>query len=157
MKLIIGSDHAGIEHKSYLVKYLSALGHKVIDIGTNSTKSIDYPDIALKGSNMFLQNLADFVILICGTGVGMSLTANKMPGIRAAVCYNPEIAALAREHNDSNILCLGARFLDIKECGRIAKAFIETSKSKEKRHLRRVNKIKEIEERNFKGGYQIKK
>ncbi|MFO7928099.1 MAG: ribose 5-phosphate isomerase B [Candidatus Humimicrobiaceae bacterium] len=153
MNIIIGSDHAGISHKSYLIKYLSSLGHQVTDIGTNSPQSIDYPDIGIKGAEGLLQKKAELGILICGTGIGMSLTANKFPGIRAAVCHKPEIAALTKQHNDANILCLGARFLNKEECAKIAKAFIDTPKSKEERHLRRVQKIKGIEERICKRGY----
>ena len=148
MKISVGSDHAGCDHKSKIIKEVSSLGHTMVDLGTNSSESVDYPDYAEKCAAMVACREAKMAILICGTGIGMSISANKVKGIRAAVCWNTETATLARQHNDANVLCLGARFLSPEECVKIAKVFIQTPKSNDERHIRRVKKIMSIEERN---------
>ena len=148
MKISVGSDHAGCEHKSKIIKEISFLGHTLVDLGTNSSKSVDYPDYAEKVATMVASGETEMGILLCGTGIGMSISANKVKGIRAAVCWNSKTATLARQHNDANVLCMGARFLSPKECVKIAKIFIKTPRSNEERHIRRVKKIMSIEERN---------
>lgn len=148
MKISVGSDHAGYNYKSKIIKLLGSLGHTAIDAGTNGTESVDYPDYGEKGAQLVACGKADMAILICGTGIGISLAANKIRGIRAAVCWNTETALLARQHNHANVLCLGARFLSEEECIKIAKVFISTPESSEERHVRRVKKIMAIEERN---------
>jgi len=146
MKIAIGADHAGFEYKVKLSDYLKSLGHIIIDVGTFNAESSDYPDFGAKCSQKVCSGEAEMGILICGTGIGMSMTANKFKGIRAAVCWNTETARLTREHNYANILCLGARFLTISECKEITDTFLKTSPKSEDRYLRRVNKINNIEE-----------
>lgn len=147
-KIVVGNDHCGYDHKLSLVKVINSLGHIPIDIGSNGRESVDYPDYAEKAAKIVSSGKADMGILICGTGIGMSISANKIKGVRAALCWNTKTAILAREHNNANILCLGARLMSIEECIEIAKTFIETPPSLEERHLRRIDKIKMIEERN---------
>ena len=151
MKLTIGSDHAGYEHKAYLVKFISSLGHQVSDLGGFEGQKTDYPDIAEKVAMDVARKKADFGIVLCGTGIGACITANKVRKIRAALCYNRETALLTREHNNANVLCLGARFMDMEKCGEIITAFLSEPFSKEERHRRRVDKIMKVEERNCAG------
>ncbi|MCL5073723.1 MAG: ribose 5-phosphate isomerase B [Actinobacteria bacterium] len=146
MKIAIGADHAGFEYKAKLSDYLESFGHIVIDVGTFNTESSDYPDFGAKVSQKVCGSEAEIGILICGTGIGMSIVANKFKGIRAAVCWNQETARLTREHNNANILCLGARFLTISECMEITGIFLKTSPKSEDKYLRRINKITNIEE-----------
>jgi len=145
MKISIGSDHAGFRLKETIKDFLKELGHEVEDFGTHSEKSTDYPDFAEKVAMSVADKKSDFGILMCGTGIGMSIAANKVNGIRAALCMTPEYAKLSREHNDANILTLGARFLEEKEAKNIVKTFLETKFTGEKRHRRRIKKISKIE------------
>ena len=147
MKIVIGSDHAGVEHKKKISELISSLGHTVIDVGTGDENSVDYPDYGEKGARKIALGHAELGILICGTGIGISMAANKVRGIRAAVCWNEETASLTREHNDANILCMGARFITAEEALKIAKVFLDTPASKDERHQRRIEKIMSIEER----------
>jgi len=147
MKIVIGSDHAGYNYKSRLIELAKSLGHTVIDIGTDSCKSVDYPDFGEKGARIVACGQADIGILLCGSGIGMDIVANKIRGIRSAVCWNVETAKLARDHNHANILCLGERLLSLDECIEITKTFINTPVNDDERHIRRVNKIMKIEER----------
>ena len=149
MNIALGSDHAGVEHRANITRLAKSMGHTVIDIGTDSSESVDYPDFGEKGAALVACGKADLAILICGTGIGISMSANKVKGIRAAVCWNKETARLTREHNDANALCMGARFISIEECLEISRVFLETSASKESRHIRRVKIITDIEERNM--------
>ena len=110
MKISVGSDHAGYNYKFKIIELVNSLGHTTIDVGTNSTESVDYPDYGEKGAQLVACKKADMAILVCGTGIGMSLAANKVSGIRATVCWNTETAFLARQHNHENVLCLSARF-----------------------------------------------
>jgi ribose 5-phosphate isomerase B len=125
---------------------LKSLGHIIIDVGTFGTECTDFPDFGAIGSQKVCSGEADMGILLCGTGIGMGIVANKFKGIRAAVCWSLETARLAREHNNANILCLGARFLTISECIAITDIFVKTSPKSEDRYLRRINKITNIEE-----------
>jgi ribose 5-phosphate isomerase B len=147
MKIAVGADHAGVEHKKKIKDMAASMDIEVLDMGTDSEESVDYPDFGEKVGMAVCNGKADMGILICGTGIGISLAANKVKGIRAAVCWNEETAQLAREHNNANVLCMGARFIPIDESVRMAKVFLETPFSEEDRHIRRVNKITSIEER----------
>ena len=137
-KILIASDHAGFSLKKFLITELDALGFKTIDLGCSSAeKSFDYPDFAHKlGAK--LKN--EFGILICGSGIGISIAANRHKNVRAALCHNTKVAKLARLHNDANVLCLGARIVKEKSALAIAKAFLD-SKFEGERHERRVAKI----------------
>ena len=148
MKIAIGSDHAGYELKENLKKFLCN-EYDILDVGTNSTESVDYPDFAKKVCELIIEKDADFGILICGTGIGMSITANKFKGIYAALCYDTNTASLARTHNNANILCIGGRTTKIQEAVDIVNTFL-TSSFEGERHERRFEKIKEIENINFK-------
>ncbi|OFW62277.1 MAG: hypothetical protein A2Z35_03025 [Actinobacteria bacterium RBG_19FT_COMBO_36_27] len=149
MNVVIAADHAGFKYKSDLIEVIKSMGHNVADIGTDSTRSVDYPEIAEKASGFVACGQADIGILLCGSGIGMDIVANKIKGIRSAVCWNVETAGVARSHNSANVLSLGVRFLSLEKCVEITKIFISTPVSSEERHIRRVNKITEIEERNF--------
>lgn len=140
MKIAIGSDHAGFILKQKLIKLLEHRGHQVLDLGCHSEDSIDYPDYAHPVADEVLNNRVDKGILICGSGNGISMTANKHQGIRCALCWNPEIASLARQHNDANILSLPARFISDEEAFEITDIFLSTS-FEGGRHANRVAKI----------------
>src|SRR6476660_168853 len=144
MKIAIAADHAGYEEKEKLKTTLDEMGVEYNDLGTVSTESVDYPDYAKKVGEAVASGEADQGLLICGSGTGMAIAANKVPGVRAAVAWNEEIAALAREHNDANVLSLSARYIDPEENAKIVKAFFTTGFD-EGRHKRRVDKINEIE------------
>ncbi len=148
MKIALGSDHAGIGHKASITRLVKSMGHTTLDVGTGSEERVDYPDFGEKGAMLVACGKADLAILICGTGIGISMAANKVKGIRAAVCWNEETARLARKHNNANALCLGARFITVEESLGVSRVFLETPASKDPRHTRRVKKITDIEERN---------
>lgn len=148
-KLVIGGDHAGLELKKILIEALEADNCEVIDCGTFSTESVDYPDFAEKVATIVLQHKI-MGIIICGTGIGISIAANKIPGIRAALCYNLETARLAREHNDANIIALGARMLDTQLAIDIVRTFLVTEFAAG-RHQRRVDKIIQMEKKCLEG------
>jgi ribose 5-phosphate isomerase B len=145
MKIAIGSDHDGFELKQNIIKLLKELNHDFKDFGTFSSESCDYSDFASKVAKALSNKDFQKGILICSTGIGMSIAANKIPGIRAALCYNTETAKQSREHIDSNILILGAEHIDLETAKEIVKIWLTTDFSKEERHQRRINKIKEIE------------
>ena len=147
MKIVIGSDHAGFKHKKKISELIASLGHEIIDVGTGSENSVDYPDYGEKGAREIYCGQAERGVLICGTGIGISMAANKVKGVRAAVCWNEETASLARQHNDANILCMGARFIPVEEALNITRIFLDTPVSKDERHQRRIKKISSIEER----------
>jgi len=146
MKIAIASDHAGFELKEKIKQYLKQLGHEHKDFGNHSKESVDYPDFALKAAECVAKKECDRGILVCGSGIGMCMSANKVPGIRAAACYNTEMARLSREHNDSNVLTVGARLTDEKTVKEIVRVWLTTEFAGE-RHLRRVNKMKDIEKK----------
>ncbi len=148
MKVVIGTDHAGFVYKTGLIKAIKSMGHSVLDVGTNSSESVDYPDFAEKASKIVAGRQADIGILLCGSGIGMDIAANKIKGIRCASCWSVETAELARTHNGANVLSLGTRLLPLEKCIEITKTFLATPSASEERHLRRINKIKIIEERN---------
>jgi ribose 5-phosphate isomerase B len=141
----IGSDHAGFHLKERLVEELRALGYEPLDLGTHSTDSADYPDFAHSVASKVEHQDAERGVLLCGTGLGMSYAANRHPGVRAAVAWSPEIAQLAREHNDANILILPARFVSEDEGLEILKTWLDTKYSGG-RHSRRLKKIEQEHE-----------
>jgi ribose 5-phosphate isomerase B len=149
MKAAIANDHAGVSMKNTLKTFLEDQGIEVINLGTDSEESTDYPDYAQKAALLVQDKKADFGIVICGTGIGASITANKLKGIRAALCYNVFTAKMARNHNNANILALGARTTSEDDALVILSAFLKEDAHGD-RHERRVNKIKKIEEQTFK-------
>ena len=136
----VGADHAGFELKSALSAVLADLDYGVLDLGTNASESVDYPDFANAVAGALTSGAARYGLLICGSGIGMSIAANRHAGIRAANCLDERMAALAREHNDANILCLGSRLLDPDQAKKIVWTFLETPFGGG-RHRRRVDKI----------------
>ena len=143
--ILIASDHAGFELKAALEKDLDALGYSYEDLGPSSEASVDYADYAHPLARRISEGEAARGILMCGTGLGMSYTANRYPHVRAAVAWTPEVAALAREHNDANVLVLPARFIGADEGRAILKAWLETDFAGG-RHARRVEKIERTEQ-----------
>ena len=140
--LYLGSDHAGFQVKAKVREYLKEKGYSVTDLGTFSEESVDYPDIAREVGEKILEHDRSFGILICGTGIGMSIAANKLRGIRAALCTSVELATLAREHNDANIIAMGARTQTFEEMKPIMDAFLDGKFSSDnERHVRRVKKL----------------
>ncbi|MDV2502352.1 MAG: ribose 5-phosphate isomerase B [bacterium] len=142
--IAIGSDHAGFELKEHLKRFLEAQGHPLEDCGTVDTQPVDYPDVAWKVAEAVAGGRCQVGILVCGTGLGMSITANKVPGIRAALCHDSYTARLAREHNDANVLAIGGRITGTGLVEEIATIFLTTPFAGE-RHARRVAKIMEGE------------
>lgn len=140
----LASDHAGYPLKEALIKHLSARGIDIIDCGTNSTDSCDYPDFAVSGCCKVLDGDADLTILCCGTGIGMSMAANKLKGIRAACCSDTFSAKYTRLHNNANVLCLGARVVGEGLACELADIFVDTGFEGGK-HLRRIEMIAELE------------
>jgi ribose 5-phosphate isomerase B len=146
MKIAIAADHAGFTLKEALRERLSAAGHELADFGTFSTESTDYPEYASAVAGRVASGQASRGILVCSTGIGMSIAANKVAGIRAAVAANPEAVQLTREHNDANVIALGAKFLSIEEAGHLVDIFLTTEFSGAARHLRRIEKIAALED-----------
>ncbi len=144
MRISIATDHAAVEIRKKIVQALEEQGHQVNDLGPEGSESVDYPDFAAKVARRVAAQEADFGVLLCGTGIGMSIAANKVKLIRAALCHSEETARLAREHNDANVLCLGARVLDEATILACVKTFMSTA-FEGGRHERRVSKIAEIE------------
>lgn len=136
----MASDHAGYEMKEALKPLVTSLGYNIIDYGTHSVESMDYPDTAHPLANAIENSQVDMGIAICGSGNGISMTLNKHQGVRAALCWLPELGALARQHNDANVLSLPARFISIEMARKIVEAFFATS-FEGGRHQRRVEKI----------------
>jgi len=141
----IGSDHAGFQLKERLVEELRSLGYEPLDLGTHSTESTDYPDFAHSVASRVEHRDADRGVLLCGSGLGMSYAANRHPGVRAAVAWSSEVAKLAREHNDANILILPARFVSEEEGVGILKTWLDTQFAGG-RHRRRIEKIEPEDE-----------
>lgn len=146
MKIAIGADHGGFDHKEVILKHLKDLGFDVIDYGTYDANSVDYNDIAIKVSKAVSSGEFDRGILICGTGIGMSIMANKVKGIRAALVHDLFTAEATRLHNDTNVLAMGGRVISIELALKIVDIWINTDFSNEERHVRRINKIN-----NYKG------
>ena len=144
MQIAIGSDHAGLKLKNAVISYLSELGQNYKDFGTYNTNSVDYPDIGRAVSTAVVEKKFDLGILICSTGVGMCITANKVRGIRAALCHDTFAAARAREHTDCNILCMGEWCIGQGIGRAIVKAFLD-AEFVGGRHARRLEKIQDLE------------
>ena len=138
VKIAIGADHAGFEYKQILAGSVHA--SQIADFGTYSTDSVDYPDFAHPVANAVESGEADFGILVCGSANGVAITANKHQGIRAAICWNTELASLARQHNNANVVCIPARFITIDEARKIVDTFLSTD-FEGGRHANRVNKM----------------
>ena len=140
MNILISNDHAGVELKNAVDRFLKKKGHVVVNLGDNSGDSVDYPDIIHPLGKEISNNKEKIGIIMCGTGNGVSMVANKYKGVRAGLCWSKEIAELIRKHNDANILSLPARFLSIKQALEIVEVFLKTD-FEGGRHERRVNKI----------------
>lgn len=146
MKIAIGCDHGGITLKDSIVNYLEERGVQIEDFGTFGTESVDYPDFAYKVARSVADGKADKGILMCGTGIGISIAANKVNGIRCALCHNTETARLTALHNDSNVLAMGGRVIDNDTAVNIVKTWLDTP-FEGGRHVNRINKISEIEKK----------
>ncbi|BBM36190.1 ribose 5-phosphate isomerase B [Pseudoleptotrichia goodfellowii] len=142
MKIAIGNDHAGVDLKHKIVEFLRKKGHEVTNVGTDTLDSVDYPDIAKEVAEKVLSGEAKYGVLICGTGIGISISANKVKGIRAALVHNEFTARLSRLHNDANVIALGARVLGDELAAMCVDTFINTE-FEGGRHARRVGKIEE--------------
>jgi RpiB/LacA/LacB family sugar-phosphate isomerase len=145
MLIAVGADHGGFRLKVVIVDFLRKLGHQVNDLGTESEDPVDYPDYARAVSQAILLRKAERGILICGSGVGASIAANKFPGIRAAVCHDTYSAVQGVEHDDMNVLCLGARVIGPELAKEIVRSWLSATFSGAERHQRRLAKIEEIE------------
>jgi len=146
MKIAIASDHAGYEspgpfYKPEIARHVAERGHEVVDCGTNGPESVDYPDFGERACQEIIQGNAERGILICGTGMGICMAANRHPGIRAAVATSREMAELARSHNNANVLCLGRRVLSLEQCIEIIDTWLDTPFSEGERHQRRIQKL----------------
>lgn len=146
MKIVIGNDHAATALKFEIVEYLKSLGHEVINIGTDTTESCDYPEYGEKAGRMVVSGEADCGVLICGTGVGISIAANKVPGVRAAVCSDTATARLVKQHNNANIIAFGARIVGSELAKDIVKAYLDAEFAGG-RHQIRIDLIHEIEKK----------
>ena len=145
MKIAIGSDHRGYDAKQRLLPQLQQLGHEVLDVGPQSHDSVDYPDYAFQVASAVGEGRVDRGILICGTGIGMCIAANKVPGVRAAPCHDSITAEMSRRHNDANILCLSADLLGDDLIARMVRIWLQTE-FEAGRHARRVDKIARYEQ-----------
>ena len=150
MRIAIASDHAGFIQKAPIIEYVQSLGHEVDDFGPANENRVDYPDFADKVARAVAARQADFGILICGTGIGMALTADKIAGIRASVIQTPEFAHLFREHNNGNVLCISGRFTELEVNKKIVEEFL-TTEFGGGRHAGRVEKIMREDDANFCG------
>jgi len=144
MKIALGADHKGFELKGKIKEYLVDLGHQVTDFGTNSTQSVDYPDFGFKVAQSVAKGESDFGITICWTGNGMNIVANKVKGVRSALCLNEEMASLARSHNNANVLALPSKFVSEELAKRIVDVWLSTE-FEGGRHKQRLDKIKAFE------------
>ena len=144
MKIAIGCDHGGLEHKNAIGEFLKESGHEVVDFGIYEQVSVDYPDIAKKVCESIIKGETERGILVCGTGIGMSIAANKYKGIRAAACSEHFSAKYTRLHNNSNVLCLGGRVVGVGTAIELAELFVNTE-FEGGRHQNRIDKIAEIE------------
>jgi RpiB/LacA/LacB family sugar-phosphate isomerase len=145
MRVVLGSDHAGFEMKQNILAHIQAMGHEAIDVGTSSTSPVDYPDYAEAVAAAILNKQADRGILICGSGVGAVVAANKIPGIRASICHDCYSAHQAVEHDDVNVLVLGARVIAQELAQDLVWLFLNAQFTGEERHMRRLAKVKTIE------------
>jgi len=144
MRIVVASDHRGFQMKGRILAQVAELGHEAIDLGPGTAESVDYPDYGAKGSRAVSEGTADRAILICGSGIGMSIVANKFPGVRAALCHDELTAEMSRRHNDANVLCLSADMLGERLTSRMIELWLQTN-FEGGRHARRVGKISEVE------------
>ena len=144
MKIAIASDHGGYDYKQELIPYIESLGHQVLDLGCHGPASVDYPDYGIPCAQAVARGEADQGVVICGTGIGISISANKVPGIRCALCTDPVMARLTREHNDANMLAMGGRIIGIELAKGIVQVFLSTEFSGG-RHKTRIDKIAQYE------------
>ncbi len=152
MRIAIAADHAGFPLKAILVTDLTTAGYEITDLGTNSADPpVDYPDIAAPACEAVRSGYADRAIILCGSGVGVTVAANKFPGIRAGLCHDHYSAHQGVEHDDMNVLCMGARIIGQEPAREIAQAFVSARYTAEERHARRVDKVKAIEAKHTKG------
>jgi ribose 5-phosphate isomerase B len=149
MRIAVGCDHRGVRLRAQLIDFLTGLGQDVVDLGCNTSSDCDYPDIAEQVAQQVSQGGVDRGILICGTGLGMCIVANKFPGVRAAPCHDDVTAELSRRHNDLNVLCLSGDILGEKLADRLVEIWLHTP-FEGGRHARRIAKIAELERRNGK-------
>ncbi len=152
MRIVLGSDHAGYELKKALASFVEELGHETMDVGTDSTEPADYPDYAEALGKAVISREAERGILICGSGIGASIAANKMPGIRAGICHDTYSAHQSVEHDDVNVLVLGGRIIGIEVAREIVRAFLQARYTGEERHVRRMKKLLDIEARYTRSG-----
>src|SRR6266851_1052207 len=145
MHIVLGSDHAGFDMKQDLVGFVRGLGHEIVDVGTNSTAPVDYPDFAESVGMAVRNGQAERGVLICGSGVGASVAANKIPGIRAGLCHDSYSARQGVEHDDMNVLVLGSRVVASELAKDLVHAFLNATFTGEERHRRRVEKVKNLE------------
>lgn len=150
MKIAVGADHAGFEAKQALVKHLQGAGHQVEDVGTHSSEACDYPLFAEKVAELVAARRAEKGIVVCGNGIGMAITANKVPGVRAALVFTEKMARDTRDHNDSNVLSLAGRDLPVETNLKLVDAWLSTPFSNVDRHVRRVKEIADIEKKHLK-------
>lgn len=148
MKLVVGSDHVGLPLKRHLIEYLKQQGHEIIDVGADSEERTDYPIYGCKAAQLVISGEADYGVLVCGTGVGISFAANKVNGIRAVVCSEPYSAYMARLHNNANMVSMGARVIGEAVAEQIVDAFLKTD-YEAGRHQRRIDMLSEIEKGTF--------
>ena len=144
LRIALGADHAGFQVKEAIKRYLESAGHSVDDVGTGSEESVDYPDFAREAASRVADRQDDLGILVCGTGIGMTIVANKVAGIRAALVSDPATARLAREHNNANVLAVGGRVLTGEKAVEIVREFL-AAEFAGGRHERRVNKITQLD------------
>jgi ribose 5-phosphate isomerase B len=147
MRIVIGADHAGFSLKVQLIELLKEEGYSVLDVGTDGPDPVDYPDDAQAVGEAVLSGEAELGMLLCGSGVGASIAANKIRGIRAALCHGVYSAHQCREHDDANILCLGPRVIGVKLAEELVRAFLGARFSGAERHRRRLDKVARLEER----------
>jgi ribose 5-phosphate isomerase B len=145
LKLAIGCDHGGFELKEPIINFLKGMGHEVIDLGTDSTKAVDYPDYALAVGKAVIEGRAERGIVICGSGVGACVAINKIPGIRAGLCHDTFSAHQGKEDDDTNVLCLGARIIGVQLALEVVKTWVNAVFSGAERHVRRLEKVRLIE------------
>jgi RpiB/LacA/LacB family sugar-phosphate isomerase len=145
MRIVLGSDHAGFDMKQDLVGFVRGLGHEIVDVGTNSTAPVDYPDFAESVGMAVRNGQAERGVLVCGSGVGASVAANKIPGIRAGLCHDSYSARQGVEHDDINVLVLGSRVVASELARDLVRIFLAAKFSGEERHVRRLGKIRNLE------------
>ena len=150
MKISVACDHGGLALKNAVVDWLKQNGYKVTDHGTDSPASCDYPDYAVKAAEAVAEGVCDFGIVVCTTGIGISIAANKVKGVRCALCSEPLSAKMTRLHNDANMLALGGGIVGVNLGLEIVKTFLDTPFSEEEKHVRRIGKIAEIEKKYMK-------